>query len=170
MSYAEPVQRRIVAQIINWTDQHGTAQSEQGETFTLTGDYEQWAEHVGKKVEIFAEFSPKGELLELEFRLLPKVLNTENLTTEQIIKLYGVSALSEIDGEEAIAGEWYWRAMSSVVMLGMMVFVWQIFDEPEVWWAIGVVMLIWGGGLVLSEKRLREHEARLEAEKQDRER
>lgn len=169
MSYAEPIQRRIVAQIINWTDQQGTAQTEQGETFTLTGDYEQWAEHVGKKVEIFAEFSPKGELEQLEFRLLPKVLNTDNLTTEQLIELYGVSVLSEIDGEDAMVGELYWRVMFSVVMVVMMIFVWQIFDEPEVWWAAAVVAMIWGGGLLWSEKRLREHEARFEAEKQNRE-
>lgn len=169
MSYAEPIQRRIVAQIINWTDQQGTAQTEQGETFTLTGDYEQWAEHVGKKVEIFAEFSPKGELKQLEFRLLPKVLNTDNLTSEQVVERYGVSVLSEIDSKKAIAGERYWRTRFSMMMFGLMFCVYQVFDKPEVWWAAAVVAMIWGGGLLWSEKRLREHEARFEAEKQNRE-
>lgn len=169
MSYAEPIQRRIVAQIINWTDQQGTAQTEQGETFTLTGDYEQWAEHVGKKVEIFAEFSPKGELEQLEFRLLPKVLNTDNLTSEQVVERYGVSVLSEIDSKKAIAGERYWRTRFSMMMFGLMFCVYQVFDKPEVWWAAAVVAMIWGGGLLWSEKRLREHQARFEAEKQNRE-
>lgn len=167
MIYAEPIQRRIVATLIAWADNQGTAQSEQGETFTLTGDYDDWAHHVGKKVEIFAEFAPQGELAQLEFRLLPKVLNIdENMTTEQIINKYGVSALSEIDGESAIAGEWYWRVMFCVLMLLAMAFVWAILDGIAAWLAATLVALIWGGGLFWSEQRLREHEARFASEKQ----